>query len=345
MTTSRRAASILVATGLVLGATSASAETDAHAEEPIRVAYDVHPSCPNAEAFLGQVSARTSRFRVAAEGETARVFTVTVEPRGSRSAGRLEIRDADGTTAERRVSAPDCSAVISGLALIVAVAIDPQAAMATEPEPEPEPRPPPPPTPLPARDARPKPHPARPFAFAVGANALATTGVAPVMAFGGALFVQTSYASAGWLSPTLRAGGLHAQSGGEPAPRGAARYALTAAELEGCPATIALGSHVALFPCAVAQGGRVWGRSAEIRQPKSSAAPWVSVGLSARLAARLSDRIVVEVAARSMVSVLRTTFVLDDPALTMHRIPLVHTSVTAGVAILLSRAGAHSRQP
>src|SRR6185436_14410986 len=62
----------------------------------------------------------------------------------------LALRGADGTDTERKVSGDTCSEVVSALALIAAIAVDPEPAANPKPAPAPQPPPIAPPAAAPA---------------------------------------------------------------------------------------------------------------------------------------------------------------------------------------------------
>jgi hypothetical protein len=98
--------------------------------EPIRIAYHVLPQCPDETQFLGEVSSRTALARKAADGDAAREFVIDITegPNGSLS-GTLEIHSADGAVNRRAIAGGRCAEVVSALALMVALAVDPDGAL------------------------------------------------------------------------------------------------------------------------------------------------------------------------------------------------------------------------
>lgn len=134
---------------MLLGATNGRAD----GVEPIRIQFRAPAGCPDAAAFTDQVRARTAKTRPAAPGERARTFSVSItrEPRVSK--GQLTIEDKQGDTAVREVSGQTCAEVVAALALISALAIDPDAS--TSPKALTSPAPPAPPPPPPPRAVAP----------------------------------------------------------------------------------------------------------------------------------------------------------------------------------------------
>jgi hypothetical protein len=97
----------------------------AHAQvEPIRLTYRAAGDCPAEARFVDAVQRRTARWQIVAE-EHARAFDVDVSAGGSRSRGVLRITAPDGTVTRRAVAGASCAEVVSALALMTALAIDP----------------------------------------------------------------------------------------------------------------------------------------------------------------------------------------------------------------------------
>ena len=116
----------------LVGAACVVTSVQAHAEEspttppstsvPVRVEYRSNTGCPVA-LFVDQLSSRSSRIHVAAEGEAATLLVVDVvrATRGAR--GDLAIHYADGTRARRGVDGDTCESVVSALALMSVLAL------------------------------------------------------------------------------------------------------------------------------------------------------------------------------------------------------------------------------
>jgi hypothetical protein len=98
--------------------------------EPIRITFKAPEGCPSESVFAGEIQARTARARLAAQDEKARTFHVVIEKKKKQRHGTLRIEDTSGGTDVREISAEKCSEVVSALALIAALAIDPQASTA-----------------------------------------------------------------------------------------------------------------------------------------------------------------------------------------------------------------------
>jgi hypothetical protein len=98
--------------------------------EAIRLAFSAYRGCPDEDRFLHEITARTERVRRAAEGEPARVFVVVVTRETSTIRGVLSIMSLDGAVSRREVRGESCDEVVSALALMMALAVDPLAATA-----------------------------------------------------------------------------------------------------------------------------------------------------------------------------------------------------------------------
>jgi hypothetical protein len=131
-------------------------------------------SCPDENTFRGLVAARLGYDPFVGAG--VRTLTVDFERRGQTVVGRLDLSaDGDARAVERtlRTGADDCFELATSMALVVAVAIDPNASPDSTPAPAREAPDPVPPTPVTppapkapesAAPARSDPAPARPHA-------------------------------------------------------------------------------------------------------------------------------------------------------------------------------------
>jgi hypothetical protein len=125
----------MLASGTVISVVLAQALSSARVE-PIRIAYHSAPRCPSEAQFLAEVSSRTALARRATRGEAAREFVIDVAERpGASLSGALEIRSVDGVVNRREIAGSDCSEVVSALALMVALAVDPEGALLSAPGP------------------------------------------------------------------------------------------------------------------------------------------------------------------------------------------------------------------
>ena len=118
--------------GVVLAGLLAPASASAEPRERIHLDYSSDPTCPGFDAFVDQVRAYTSRWGLAEPEEDERRLHVTFAVTKAATVGTLEItsREQSAPRASRTIVAPDCATVARGMAVVVAVAIDPAAILA-----------------------------------------------------------------------------------------------------------------------------------------------------------------------------------------------------------------------
>jgi len=114
-------------------------------QEPVLLTYDALDGCPARAEFVRQVEGRTPRAGWVTEAPGARRFVVVIAGSLAQPRGALTVLSDEGA-ATRVVQGETCEEVVAALALITAVAIDPQAKLVV-PEPVPAP---PTPAPVPA---------------------------------------------------------------------------------------------------------------------------------------------------------------------------------------------------
>jgi hypothetical protein len=108
---------------------------EGQATETVRLRYDGDAACPDRDAFVAQVLARTPRVRFVEREDEGRVIAIVVRAGEGRSTGTLSAAEAAAgptngqrrMSAAREVSAPSCADVVSALALVTALTIDPRA--------------------------------------------------------------------------------------------------------------------------------------------------------------------------------------------------------------------------
>jgi len=100
----------------------------AHAAKPgqaFRLEYWADGRCPDAAEFARQIQTRAPRLRLAEADEPALGFYAELVERGGAATGRLTARSPDGREVVREVRGPTCDDVATALALIAALAADP----------------------------------------------------------------------------------------------------------------------------------------------------------------------------------------------------------------------------
>jgi hypothetical protein len=344
--------------GVAALAAHASAQGSAsNASEPLRVDYRREGACPDGDAFFGAVRARTEKARPATSGEAARTLKVTVaeEARGSR--GTLAIVAADGasSTSVREVRAATCDDVVSALALVAALAIDPEArttpvALAPAPAPSASSAPPsdagapdaappssastapsassppsapappsPPPTP---RSTPPESPPGKPISlgFEVGLGAEGSTVLATRPAF--SVLVGLDLARDSLFSPAFTLRASRSLAGTAATSAGSASFVFSSVALEPCPLRVRLTEGVALLPCARIAVGYVDAAGSGITTPANATRLWGDVGAHARLNLAIGRFLSLDLHGGARVPLSRDRYYVEPDA-TVYEIPAV----------------------
>jgi len=122
--------------------------------QPFRLEYWAHGKCPDADEFSLRLRARAPALRPAVDSEPAVAFYAELAEGNGSAYGRLTTRSLDGREITRDVGGPTCDDVVTALALIAALSLEPgdarpPAAQRSTPSPTPPPAPR-------ARDAEPE---------------------------------------------------------------------------------------------------------------------------------------------------------------------------------------------
>jgi hypothetical protein len=305
--------------------------------EPVRFVYTAPAECPAEARFLDEVAARTAKFRAAEASEPARVFTVVVDGDSVQATGYLEVQAVDGTTSRRAVGRGSCGEVVSALALITAVAIDPDATSAAplDAAPGPASAGPTPPRSAPARTnpERVVPSPAPPAVVALpdqqpvtesiassrpaslewtaGASFETLLGLPTRISVGGGAFLSVAPAKKrSWVPEgrlTLLAAVGHAAFGDGVG----ADVLWLLARVEGCLLNAALSARVALGGCAAVDAGLLRSTGTGVAHPDTAARGWVAPGALARVRWEAFANGVVDVGGGITVPIVRYPFSYD----------------------------------
>jgi hypothetical protein len=298
--------------------------------EPIRLTYAAAEGCPSRDAFVERLRARTTRFREALEGEPARVFTVELAAGADTSKGRLTVSARDGSSATREVKASTCEQVGAALALVVAVAIDPQALMEVAP-PKSEPPPIAPPI-APPETARPTDSGSlalRTTRVAVGLRWDEVSGITPLLRPVLRPFFEIVGDRPGAFIPALRVSFAWTRNAHVATSSGGADFSWYVGRAEGCP--VRLGSvAMSLTSCVTFDAGalRVVGQDAPIATARTR--PWVSTGLNARGSARLWRWVFAELEIGAAAPWIKDRWLFADGS-SLHTAPPVSAWMGAGL--------------
>ncbi|MEB2323133.1 MAG: hypothetical protein OZ921_11510, partial [Sorangiineae bacterium] len=266
-----------LAAALALAALAAPARAEQE-REPVRLVYAAAPGCASRDEFVERLRAYTSRIELADEQDArARRFDVVIEPDRDGYRGRLTVEDPAGRAAAREVRGATCSEVTLALALVVALAVDPNASLEpapvapdaagtpAPPAPRADPRPAGSAEPAPAAPAPPPPSRAA-SRRATARPSGAANGGAPALAVGATAAVRSALqraaaptfgvevelrASRAETAPRLRLSAEGMPPASISGPRvGGVRLAWLGGALAGCPLVEALGGGWTAGPCA-----------------------------------------------------------------------------------------------
>jgi hypothetical protein len=312
--------------------------------EPIDWTYRAPPDCPPAATFEREFRARTTRAElVAGAADASRSFLVTLSSEPGRAVGRIEIDGPGGVVATREVAGQTCGGVVSALALVAALAVDPLAAespAAESPAAASQPS-------VRAAQVAPRPSPgAAPdegehvgrsslsrAVVAAGLDGGVVMGLFPQPAPSVSIFGEARLERGSPLSPSLRLSSSGAVSSTAAAPPGSARFRWLAAALDGCPFDFRLLRVLHATPCAFMEVGVLQGSGARVSMPEDESRRWVALGGSGRLNLFIGS-FFIEAQGRLDAPLARDTFVLTVPErVVVHTVPAVLGSFGLGVGM------------
>ncbi len=299
--------------------------------------WSAPPQCPTA----AQVSDAVARLlgRPLAEGPSPCVARARVQPLRRRG-WRLRLSIATrGAPRHRTLEGASCVAVTDAAALVLALAIDPEAVAsrpaapappeAPQPPPAPAPPPqPPPPLPPPVAVARPEPappRPSRPLRWHLRAAVFGDVGSLPAATVGPSLAVGLSYGAL-----RVEAYAVYAAPQRAALDRGGGDFDLVGAGLSGCG--LARVGRFDLGGCGGLEAGSLRGAAYGVARPGSGSAPWLAVTFGAAARARLSSRWGVLAQVGGAAPLRRPEFVIDEVG-AVFRASALTLRATAGVEV------------
>lgn len=320
---------LIVAAPWVAGPSLAQTSFAQPKPEAIGWTYRASPECPSGEAFRREFRARTARADLVDDAPDAtRSFAVTLMNEPNRAVGRIEIGERGGVTATREVVGRTCRGVVTALALIAALAVDPMASAGPTSDVAPRPlEPPPPETRVPVGGEA-----ETSGGVAVGADGGAVFGLFPKPAPRLSVFADVRARRASLFAPSLRLSASAAATSSTAAPPGSATFHWLAAELDACPLLVRLVPSLRAVPCVVAEAGVLTGEGAGVSAPTVENRRWFALGASARLEWILDGSIFLEARGGFEAPLARDTFVLQAPArVVVHAVPAFVGDVGIGV--------------
>jgi hypothetical protein len=286
--------------------------------EAIAVDYDAPPACPSVDAFFAEVLARTPKARRASAPSGVRTFSVLLTTGTDESLGRLFIRAPDGTESERDVAGDTCAEVVSALALMTALAVDPQAStQAVAPTPAPAPAP--------------APSPAPSWHLALTFDASVEDGVSARPLFGAPIALEGLAPSGALPSPSFRLAFQRASSGAVDVGGPTATFTWTLAIAEACPHRWDVGS-LSLSPCARVEAGTLEATGANVVPAHDDTHPWVALGAVAKAEWTFARPMFLDFETGIRFPLYRTTYFFepDNPAF---QLPVVGGVASLGLGV------------
>lgn len=312
--------------------------------EPIRVSYTAPTVCPSSDPFSAEIRARTNLARLS-DAEDGRVFRVSIHETPSGYEGHLTVMSGGVEGEPRRVRDLHCREVASALALMIAVAVDPQASTVPASQLDSEPsssRLAPSPAVLarsapakepatPVRTAAsppPKPPPEPRRSWVMGLDGLAMGGMAPNVALGAMVFAETSHPSSRASAYRLGAGHVDSSPLAGTSPNATVRW--TGARLEACPVGARLHPTVRLLPCGAVSLGALEAHGEGAPHPRSTTRWASSLDLGGRLQWSPAAGVLLEAGGGPSFPLLQRTFVFEHPRQVIYEMPWIGWSVAIG---------------
>jgi hypothetical protein len=304
--------------------------------EPIRLAYHAAAGCPGRESFIAQVQARTPRARFTGDEAAGQLVVVSAEVLDGRARGTI----GTGSGRPREVSADNCADVITALALIAALTVDPNA-ISTSTLPSPAKAPPsatPPAQPPPERSA-PAERRARwspDWFFGTGGRFDASTGIGvaeSIKLLGGSTWIESGARMVGILVPSVRVSGRYASSPTVSAGGGAAHFRLLVARLDASPVRFEFGP-AALVPYLALEFGELRGRAeaaGPITTARNQGRTWWCAAEGLALEVELREPFHLTLYGELRQPLARYRFVFEDPDLDVAEVPKQELGAGLGV--------------
>jgi hypothetical protein len=247
------------------------------------IQYLVPATCPDVRAFRERLEARVAGASKEAVSRSLRAITIRIDESPAGYSGSLVIRDTDGATSTRQLSAPTCDEVVDAFAVLSALTMGIVASGPLAPPRAPS-KPPPPAVPAPPLGPPPAPGPPDGrWRFSVGADLTVVTFVGPTLGVGPEPFVDLSREGRSLLSPAFRLSGARIGGEGASAGGGSASLTLTTLRLDGCPLRLPVARNLWGTPCLGVRAGIIQGDGTIGGQSQDETELWLSLDLVARV--------------------------------------------------------------
>ncbi|HET6279787.1 MAG TPA: hypothetical protein VFH73_02425, partial [Polyangia bacterium] len=302
---------------------SAGAAGASGREVDVSLTYQAPEGCPSRDLVVEQLGSRGLRVK---DAGAERRLSIDVAPRsadGHRFKGTLTIEGSTGRPAlSQSVSGQDCRAVTQSLALVAALALNPNVDAAPEN--------PPAGTVAAGRPADDVPGLRPPWFVGASGRGMSALGSGP--AVGLSVFGERVW------GPKLHAALSMVFSATTAAPptinlmSGSADLRAYLGRLEGCWfGGILAAEPIVVSPCAGIEGGALQG-TGNIDRPRTATRPWVAPVLSARALAAVTRAVWVSLELTAFSPIVRDTFVFTAPRSTIYRSPVLGGGLELGLA-------------
>ncbi|HEY4159724.1 MAG TPA: hypothetical protein VGM29_16550 [Polyangiaceae bacterium] len=298
---------------------------------PVLLVYSAHAGCPDEQAFVRELTARTRLARIADTGEAAERVRVRIDEVPGGSHGQLVMGVGAGAST-RDVSAARCEQVVAALALMTALAIDPDALTTVEAGAPPAPV-------TTAQPAVPKEEPHRPPRAEPPARFHVRAGVAfelgtsispnPLPSLRPFLGLERERGAAFGYALRLSLGRGQAEIARSD---GAGEFTLWSGRLEACPVHAPLSAPLWVSACGAFEAGRLSAVGHDVSSAQSLQRPWYAGGGAARLELRPIGTFGLELAGDMLFPFVRDRFFVQSDS-TVRRTPAVVAVVALGVSV------------
>ena len=260
--------------------------------QAFRLEYWARGRCPDAAEFARQIQTRAPRLRPADADEPALGFYAELEEQASSATGRLTARSPDGREVVREVRGPTCDDVATALALIAALAADPNQVV----EPPAQRRAHPTPRvrhasvdrePLalenlePDREQR--------WTFGVGGGLAFDSSIAPSSSYGLGIAFDAEAPSGPLWRPLLELSANRATAPSTQTIGGTASFTWFAFRLAACPLRWPANTPLFVRPCAFLDAGILGAQVSRDMQNRDESKAWFATGGFARIEALAAE--------------------------------------------------------
>ena len=322
----RRAFQIAVLAALLSNAQNAAASN-------YTLDYSASAECPTKEQFVAEVESRLPTWRQV-EGPVDPAFEVRLSEDSGQAVGKIVLGAAEQP---RVVQGDSCVAVARALALILAVTLDPVAALAAKQARATPPRRPSPPPPAAAPVAVPPVRRVSPGgsspSWALGAGGGVLFGPAPTAMYGASLDAEVGSADRRF---AVRLAASRLTTGRVDVGPGRAHFTLTRARLGLCYRSVADAATIA--GCLAFGAGSLEADAASnqnLERADRSQRLWAAAGGDGLASVKLLGPLSLQVAAEVSAPLSRWTYFYENPKETVHTVAPVAVGVGAGLVVVL----------